>query len=102
MDGNFGLMAAVVELVVQSQGEVIRVLPALPDQWPEGSCRRVRARGGLAVDLAWSHGRLTTLTVHRLHGADGPVHVEYRGRRCQVLVARGSSVDLGAELEVLC
>ncbi|MEY9932139.1 hypothetical protein ABH926_006788 [Catenulispora sp. GP43] len=100
MDGNYGLMAAVVEMLVQSHGGVIRVLPALPDQWPDGMCRGVRCRGGLAVDLAWSDGRLTALTVHRLHGADGPVQLEYRGRRSEIQLARGSSVDLGALMDL--
>ncbi|MEY9905828.1 hypothetical protein ABIA35_002045 [Catenulispora sp. MAP12-49] len=102
MDGNYGLMAAVVEMLVQSQGGVIRVLPALPEQWPDGACRGIRCRGGLAVDLAWSDGRLAALTVRRLHGDDGPVQLEYQGRRSQIQMPRGSSVDLGADLEVLC
>lgn len=101
MDGNFGLSAAIVEMLVQSHGGVIRVLPALPTEWAEGECRGLRCRGGLAVDLAWSGGRLRGLSVRRLHGADGPVLIDYRGQRREVVVARGASVEFGGELEVL-
>lgn len=101
MDGNFGLSAAVVEMLVQSHGGVVRVLPALPAEWTEGTCRGVRCRGGVAVDLAWSGGRLSGVTVRRLHGVDGPVVVDYRGRRREVAVACGASVELDGELELL-
>ncbi|WP_194916763.1 glycosyl hydrolase family 95 catalytic domain-containing protein [Catenulispora rubra] len=100
LDGNYGLMAAVVEMLVQSHGGVIRVLPALPQEWPDGAVRGVRCRGGLAVDVVWRGGRLSTLSVHRLYGDDGPVWIDYEGRRKEVQVVRGSSVDFGAELDV--
>ena len=100
MDGNYGLMAAVVEMLVQSHGGVVRILPALPQEWPDGAVRGVRCRGGLAVDLVWRGGRLSTLSVHRLYGDDGPVWIDYEGRRKEVQVVRGSSVDFGAELDV--
>ncbi|WP_194896129.1 glycosyl hydrolase family 95 catalytic domain-containing protein [Catenulispora pinisilvae] len=94
MDGNFGLMAAVVEMLVQSHGGTIRVLPALPEQWPDGMVRGIRCRGGLAVDLAWRAGRLSALTVRRLHGEDRPVCIDYRGRRTEIRVAAGSSAEV--------
>jgi len=36
IDGNYGLMAGVIEMIVQSHGESIRILPALPEQWRDG------------------------------------------------------------------
>ena len=78
IDGNYGLMAGVLEMVVQSHGGQIRVLPALPEVWREGSCRGIRCRGGLAVDLAWQDGSLSELTVHRVAGdGDRPVSLRY-------------------------
>lgn len=102
IDGNYGLMAAVLELVVQSHGGAIRVLPAVPAQWPEGSCRGVRCRGGLAVDLDWSGGALTSLTVHRLAGPpDEPAAVCYGDLRRALAVPVGGSVRLGPDLKEL-
>ncbi|HJP74187.1 MAG TPA: glycoside hydrolase N-terminal domain-containing protein [Pseudonocardiaceae bacterium] len=88
MDGNYGLMAAIPELLVQSHGGVIRILPALPSAWPDGSARGLRCRGGLAVDIDWSNGALTTLTVRRISGdPDEYVLINYAGRDLRTTIA---------------
>jgi alpha-L-fucosidase 2 len=63
IDANFGLTAGIAELLIQSHTEVIRLLPALPAEWPDGSYRGLRARGGLSFDVSWSAGKLTSATV---------------------------------------
>jgi alpha-L-fucosidase 2 len=99
IDGNYGLMAGVLEMILQSHGGLIRVLPALPEQWRDGAGRGIRARGGLAVDLGWHEGELTELTVHRISGdQDRPVTVRYGGYVREVRVAAGQSVRLGRGL----
>jgi alpha-L-fucosidase 2 len=99
LDGNYGLLAAVLEMLVQSHNGVIRVLPAVPEQWPDGSARGLRCRGGLAVDLDWHGGRLATLTARRLAGAgESPLWIEYRESRRELRLAVGAQVHLDAKL----
>lgn len=62
---------------------VITLLPALPAQWPSGSIRGARVRGGITVDLAWSRGRASSATLTVDSGASirqRPVQVVYAGR----------------------
>jgi alpha-L-fucosidase 2 len=53
IDGNFGGAAGILEMILQSWGGEIRLLPALPKAWPDGEAHGIRARGAISVSLAW-------------------------------------------------
>lgn len=54
IDGNLGFPAALSEMLVQSHDGWIRILPALPEDWHEGTFHALRARGGIQVDATWT------------------------------------------------
>jgi alpha-L-fucosidase 2 len=81
IDGNFGLTAAVAEMLLQSHdGGVVDLLPCLLPAWEVGgSVRGLRARGGVTVDLEWQEGRLEE--VRLLSSADQDVSLRIEGGR---------------------
>lgn len=63
IDGNFGGAAAVAEMLVQSNGELIELLPALPKAWPNGEVKGLKARGNYEINMSWKAGQVTNLQI---------------------------------------
>lgn len=76
IDGSLGVTAALAEALLHSHEvedgvPVLELLPALPADWPTGSVRGLRARGGISVDLDWAAGQLRSAHLVLVTGADG-------------------------------
>ena len=68
IDGNFGICAAIVQMLVQSNMQEIRLLPALPKAWKKGSIRGVCVQGNAELSLSWEENRLTECVI-KAHSA---------------------------------
>lgn len=64
IDGNFGVLSGICEMLLQSDGENICLLPALPDKWQNGSVKGLAARGNITADIEWQNGTITNYTLH--------------------------------------
>lgn len=82
IDGNYGIAAAMVEMLVQSN-DVIQLLPAPCRAWPEGQIKGVRARGNISVDLSWKDGRVTDWKLSSPNPS--PVRVLVNGEYLEVI-----------------
>ncbi|WP_138493318.1 glycosyl hydrolase family 95 catalytic domain-containing protein [Paenibacillus pinistramenti] len=93
IDGNFGGSAGIAEMLLQSHGGTIHLLPALPADWQEGSISGLRARGGYTVDLQWSGGKLAKAEIQA--SRSGVCRLRYReGVTVKVSAEAGDGVEL--------
>jgi len=74
IDGNFGGAAGIAEMLLQSQGKDIALLPALPQAWKDGSFKGLCVRGGAVIDASWQDGKVTSMTITARH--DGTFFVK--------------------------
>ena len=77
IDGNFGACAGVAEMLLQSHDGAVHILPALPDEWAEGSVKGFRARGGFIVDIDWTKSKVSVKVTSTL---GGPLTIRYNGK----------------------
>jgi alpha-L-fucosidase 2 len=99
IDGNFGFTAGIAEALIQSQNEVIHILPALPDTWGKGYVKGLRARGGYEVEIGWENNILKELTLTSVNGLPGII--KYNSREVQFEAKAGETIQFGPELNVL-
>lgn len=95
IDGNFGYVAGVCEMLVHSHMGMIELLPALPSAWPDGHLRGVRARGGFRLDIRWARGVLAEAAIYSSGGHDCVVRTDVPESQClDIRDGQGRSVPV--------
>lgn len=80
IDGNFGAVSGIAEMLMQSTEDTIYLLPALPDKWSNGSIKGLCAKGNIKVDIEWKDGRLSN---YKLSGDTTGKKIKYNGKELQ-------------------
>jgi len=126
IDANMGYTAGISEMLVQSHADYIDILPALPDVWPDGKVRGLKARGGHTIDISWDkettrieiktgasacvkslanasgeqNKKTVTIRCGRFLGKD--VTVTADGVNCPVVIGEDATINLNAGVGETC
>lgn len=76
IDGNFGAVSGVCEMLLDCFDGKIYLLPALPDRWVNGSIKGLLAKGNIKVDMEWHGGKLKSYSLC----GKGEAHIVYGGK----------------------
>lgn len=96
IDGNFGALSAMTRMIVQSElvddSVEIELLPALPEQWANGSLKGISLKGNLRLDIEWENCKIKGA---QIYSKTGKAFVEdivvcYLGKRYSAHIVEGN------------
>ncbi len=80
LDGTYGITGGMSEMLIQSHGGRIILLPALPEAWATGSVTGIRARGNITVDMSWDAGKVKSYSLTTTTPNPKPVRLVVNGK----------------------
>ena len=85
-----GLPAVVTEMILQSSVDKLILLPAMPEQWSQGSIKGVGTRCGVTADMNWDNGvpQKLHLKAHRT----GKLTVLYKDQSWEIETTAGQDI----------
>ena len=87
IDGNFGATAGITEMLLQSHGGYISLLPSVPSAWTEIRFKGLKARGNFEISLGYSRGLITDCEIISYKGET--VTLYYGGATDGITVENG-------------
>jgi hypothetical protein len=91
-----GMPALLTRMLVDTEGDVVDLLPMLPSGWSSGRIAGILTRGGLSVDVEWRSGRLTRATIRSQAG--GVVRLRTHGVVVSRDIPSGGTIVLDGRL----
>jgi alpha-L-fucosidase 2 len=86
--------ASIMELLLQSWGNKIRIFPAVPDQWKSASFNDLRAQGGFLVSASRSQGKTEWVQIESQAGE--PCIVKIPGWTTASQSGKGKKYDIAS------
>jgi hypothetical protein len=87
-----GLPAVVVDMIIQSSKTTIDLLPAIPEQWSNGSIKGAWTRSGISMDLEWKDSKPVKADLKSNRATE--IVVKFKEREWPVKLSANESISL--------
>jgi alpha-L-fucosidase 2 len=91
LEGNFACASGIQEMLLQSQDDIIRVFPAVPDSWKNISFHNLRARGAFLISATKKEGKIEEIRIFPEAGGKLIIQDPFRGKRLRLSVTGSAS-----------
>ena len=92
IDGNYGYSAGVAEMLMQSNNGVLRLLPAISQEWKDGSVSGLLAEGGFEVSMSWKNSQVTRAEIMSKNGGTCSV-LNTMGENLKIVNSKGQVIS---------
>ena len=92
IDGNFGAVSGIAEMLMRSTEGEVNILPALPHSWESGRIKGLVARGNIKIDIKWDNGYLDYIELTSPIRQN--VNLIYKDREKKVLIDVNETIKL--------
>ncbi|MDO7172373.1 glycoside hydrolase family 95 protein [Mariniflexile sp. AS56] len=97
IDGNFGVVSGITEMLMQSHIDEVHILPALPEAWASGSIQGIVAKKGFEIDMTWEAGKLKNLVIKSKLG--NTLKLRYKDEVKEIETKKGQVLSFNSELK---
>lgn len=94
LEGNFACASAIQEMLLQSHTGVIRVFPALPENWKNASFQNMRAMGAFLVSANYKNGKVQKINIHSEKGGLMKVLNPFTGQIEEKVMKPGECIEI--------
>lgn len=92
IDGNFGAISGMTEMVLQSHEGYVSLFPALPDAWKNISFKGLKARGNFTFDCDYRDGLIQNCSIKSECG--GALKLRYEGFNNATVICCGKEIPI--------
>jgi alpha-L-fucosidase 2 len=77
LEGNFAFASAIQEMLLQSHNGIIKVFPAVPDEWKNISFENLKAEGAFLVSARKEAGIMDSFTISAPEGGIARIRLPF-------------------------
>ncbi|WP_162890787.1 glycosyl hydrolase family 95 catalytic domain-containing protein [Suicoccus acidiformans] len=92
IDGNFGAVSGIIDMLVQDRGDQLFVLPALPKALSSGRLEGYRLKGQGELSMSWEDGKIKRLEIR--YAVPKTIKLYYKGSERHLSFERGQTINV--------